>query len=142
MPPRNNVRTGTLLMLSVVLVACAPKPEPEPMPETTGAASFRTYCAVCHGSGADGAGQLSVFVPTGVPDLRGLSSGNGGTFPDTYVVEVVTRISDFHAGVVAMPDFGPLLDGEPVVYTASDGTRIETNGAVLEIVDYLRLIQN
>lgn len=84
---------------------------------------------------------MSAFVPAGVPNLRQLSQRNGGEFPKTRVVEVVTRISDRQHGIVAMPDFGALLAGSPTVYTAPDGTRIRTDNTILAIAAYLESIQ-
>ncbi len=117
------------------LVACAAKPE------TSGRALYQSQCSGCHGATGAGDGEMSVFVRTGVPNLRELSLRNGGTFPKAHVVSVVTRVSAFHDDVVAMPDFGALLDAAPATYTAADGETIETNRAVLDIVAYLKGIQ-
>ncbi len=85
---------------------------------------------------------MAIFVANGVPDLRTLSQRNGGTFPRAHVVSVVTRISALHEDIVAMPDFGSLLDAEPATYRTPDGKIIQTNRAVLDIVAYLESIQS
>jgi len=85
---------------------------------------------------------MAVLVGTGVPDLRQLSWQNGGDFPRAHVVRVVTRISDQHADVVAMPDFGDLIDGSATTYTAPDGEKIKTDATILAIADYLESVQD
>lgn len=121
----------------LAVAACATAPEPP----DTGRAAFAENCAACHGTGGAGDGRMAIFVRGGVPNLRALSQRNGGTFPEAHVVRVITRTSDLHDGIVAMPDFGGLLDASPTVYTAPDGTRIATDATVLAITDYLKTIQ-
>lgn len=113
-----------------------------PQPVDVGRAAFQENCATCHGERATGDGRMAVFVPGGVPNLRELSLHNGGTFPEAHVVQVITKVSDLHDGIVAMPDFAALLDASPAVYIAPDGERIETDATVLAIVDYLQSIQD
>ena len=84
---------------------------------------------------------MAVFVNTGVPDLRQLSQ-RSGEFPRTYVVEVITKISEFHDDISAMPDFGTLFGASPTVYTAPDGEQIQTDALILAIVDYLETVQD
>jgi mono/diheme cytochrome c family protein len=112
------------------------------MPVDVGRAAFQQNCTSCHGASARGDGPMAVFVPSGVPDLTELSFRNDGTFPEEHVVRVITRISDLHEAIVAMPDFGALLDASPTVYTAPDGTRIATDATVLAITSYLESIQS
>ena len=76
-----------------------------------------------------------------MPNLQELALRNGGDFPDLHVIEVITRISDLHSDIVAMPDFGSLLDANPTVYTAADGTEVQTDATVVAITDYLKTIQ-
>jgi mono/diheme cytochrome c family protein len=130
-------RSGLAAVLALA-AACTPQ---EPAAEV-GRAAFQNNCTSCHGARAQGDGPLSVFVPTGVPNLRHLSLRNGGEFPKTRVIEVVTRISDLQHGIVAMPDFGALLGASPTVYTAPDGTRMETDNTILAIAAYLETIQD
>lgn len=106
-----------------------------------GQVAFEQECSSCHGTSARGDGPMAVFVPGGVPNLRELSLRNGGRFPEPHVVAVITRISDLHDDVVAMPDFGDLLASQPAVYTAPDGETIPTDATVLRLAAYLATIQ-
>jgi len=130
-------RSGLVAGLALV-AACSP---PNRSAEV-GRAAFQDNCTACHGAWAQGDGPMAVLVPTGVPNLRQLSARNGGEFPKTHVVEVVTKISDRQHGIVAMPDFGALLGASPTVYTAPDGTRIKTGTTILAIAAYLETIQD
>ncbi|MDJ0631517.1 MAG: cytochrome c [Rhodobacter sp.] len=111
-------------------------------PVQVGRAAYQDNCSACHGARGTGDGTMAVFVSGGVPNLRGLAARNGGDFPEAHVVRVITRVSDLHEGIVAMPDFGALLDASPTVYTAPDGERIRTDATVLAIADYLESIQD
>lgn len=55
-----------------------------------GAALFRTWCASCHGTKADGTGPLAGQLRRRVPDLTQIAEKNGGMFP----LERVRRIID------------------------------------------------
>ncbi len=131
------MRRAAPVLAGLALAACA---APE-RPADVGRAAFAEHCAACHGAGAAGDGPMAIFVPSGVPNLRELAQRNGGTYPERHVVEVVTRISDKHDEIVAMPDFGALLAASPTVYTAPDGTRIGTDATILAISAYLAGIQ-
>lgn len=138
-----SMRAMTRAVLSVVaaiiavsvLLACTPPSRME------GRMLFESNCSTCHGATGAGDGDMAVFVRSGVPNLRQLSKSNGGTFPEAHVVSVVTRVSAFHEDVVAMPDFGDLLQAKPATFVAPDGEVIRTNRAVLDIVAYIRSIQ-
>ena len=130
-------RSGLAAGLALAAACTAPDRAAE-----VGRAAFQDNCTSCHGARAQGDGPMSVFVPTGVPNLRQLSARNGGEFPKAHVVKVVNRISDVQHGIVAMPDFGALLGASPTVYTAPDGTRIKTDTTILAIAAYLETLQN
>ena len=134
-----GMHAGRLLLIAAFgLSACA---EGRP-PANVGRAAFQEHCSSCHGAEARGDGPMAVFVTTGVPDLRQLRKRSGGEFPRSHLVKVVTRISDLHDGVVAMPDFGALLGASPIVYTTAGGERIKTDATILAIADYLERIQD
>jgi mono/diheme cytochrome c family protein len=135
---RNRVCQAAALALAAGTIGCtAPAPQVE-----VGRAAFQDNCASCHGTRAMGDGPMAVFVRTGVPNLRELSLRNGGAFPEGRVVRVITRISDLHADIVAMPDFGALLTASPTTYSAPDGETIPTDAKVIAIMRYLESIQS
>ncbi|MCP3970204.1 MAG: cytochrome c [Rhodobacteraceae bacterium] len=134
-PVRAALVVGTL---ALALSACT-RPE---RPVDTGRAAYMEHCSSCHGKTARGDGPMAVLVTTGVPDLRQLAERIGGEFPKAYVIEIVTRISDLHDGIMAMPDFGALLGASPTVYTAPDGEQIQTYAVIVAIADYLESVQD
>ncbi len=131
-----RVRLAAAVVATLAAAGCVATPV------QVGRAAYQDNCASCHGARATGDGPMAVFVAGGVPNLRQLSLKNGGSFPEAHVVQVVTRVSDLHANIVAMPDFGALLDASPTIYTAPDGEQIRTDATVLAIADYLRSVQN
>jgi mono/diheme cytochrome c family protein len=136
MPTRKVWVWATAPLLAIGLGCTAPVPEIE-----VGRATFQDKCASCHGKRATGDGPMSAFVPTGVPNLRTLTARHGGTFPEAHVVRVITRISDLHEDIVAMPDFGTFLTATPTLYTAPDGSTVKTDAKVIAITRYLESIQ-
>jgi mono/diheme cytochrome c family protein len=54
-----------------------------------GAAIFRKYCAVCHGTDGRGHGPASVALKHAVPDLTRIAQRNKGTFPSEQVRKVI-----------------------------------------------------
>ena len=132
------VRALAWLGTGLLLAGCIAD---RPTPVEAGRSAFAAYCVDCHGSAARGDGPMAVFVTGGVPNLRELSLRNGGAFPKTRVIKVITRISDLHEDLVAMPDFGTLLQAEPGLYVTEKGEMIQTDATILAIVDYLQSIQ-
>lgn len=58
-------------------------------PEIAGQEMFRTYCAVCHGVDAKGAGPAARGLKKQPTDLTQLSRKNGGRFPAVIVSSVI-----------------------------------------------------
>lgn len=110
-------------------------------PATRGKTIFDGYCAACHGAGGRGDGPLAADLPVTPADLAMLSAGNGGVFPtEPVMAQIYGYPGRFHRGL--MPEFGPLLDGPKVDWTAASGEVIETPQALLDLVAYLETIQN
>ena len=55
----------------------------------TGAATFGTYCASCHGAGARGDGPMASVMTTKPADLTQIAQRNGGTFPTDRVAQII-----------------------------------------------------
>lgn len=119
----------------LVLAACTPKAD-----EPAGKAIFDGYCSACHGKGGQGDGPLSADLPVAPVDLTMLKSANGGVFP---AADVMTQIYGYpgraHRGL--MPEFGSLLDGPMVDWTAPSGEVTPTPQALLDLVAYLESLQ-
>jgi len=55
----------------------------------SGQEMFQSYCAVCHGKDAKGAGPASEALKTTPPDLTTLAKRHDGKFPVDYVNSVL-----------------------------------------------------
>lgn len=106
-----------------------------------GAAVFADACAGCHGEEGRGDGPVAAMLTLAVPDLTGLSARAGGVFPWLRVVHVIDGRNALRAHGGAMPVFGGILTGDPVLADAPDGTPVETGARVLALVDWLRTVQ-
>jgi mono/diheme cytochrome c family protein len=72
----------SLGVLAVVLIGAAPQgTRPDASAVAAGAASFKIYCASCHGPGGKGDGPLAEHLKESPADLTRLTERNGGTFP-------------------------------------------------------------
>jgi mono/diheme cytochrome c family protein len=60
-----------------------------PVAAVSGAYSFRTYCASCHGVDGRGEGPLTDSLRFTPPDLTLIAKRNGGEFPTEKVVRIV-----------------------------------------------------
>ncbi len=81
-----------------------------------GAAVFRTYCAQCHGEGADGGGQ-----GTGYPSLQDddwLWGGESDTI-HTTITHGIRYESDDDTRFSEMPKFGEILEEEEITSIAN-----------------------
>ena len=69
-------------LLAAVPLDAAPQGErPNASAAASGAASFKIYCASCHGMQAKGDGPLAEHLKVPPADLTRLSERNGGSFP-------------------------------------------------------------
>lgn len=93
-------------------------PAPPPDPDTVklissidGATLYRTYCAVCHGSSAQGRGPMADSLKVAPTDLTRLAIHNGGEFPLARVEKVIAgdaEVTKGH-GTRSMPVWGPIF---------------------------------
>ncbi len=77
-----------------------------------GPALYKAYCAVCHGPGANGDGNMaSTCSPPGHSDLTLIAERRGGKFPRMLVENVIsgeTVLPSGH-GTRDMPIWGPVF---------------------------------
>jgi len=103
---------------------------------------FRDYCVTCHGMEARGDGPMTQVLTISPPDLTKLTADNNGVFP---VSRVVARIDGRmpvlgHGG--PMPVFGDLFEGQSGALDSEDGAPILTSQPMVDVVTYLRDLQN
>lgn len=122
---------GWLAMMALAGCAVAQPP---------GSELYENLCAGCHGASGKGDGVIASELPVAPVDLTLLSASNGGVFPRDRAMAWIHGYPDRYSGRV-MPEFGPLLDGETVMVTAEDGTRVPTPKSLVLIVSYLESLQ-
>ena len=122
------------LIALLTLAAC--EPGETPVAATSGAQDFATYCAVCHGAGGKGDGEMAADLARKPADLTGLSARNNGTFPTTRVMAKIWGYAGGQGGEV-MPNFGPLLDSETVLFDSGDGIQTPTPLRLVQLAEYV-----
>jgi len=117
------------------LAACSPEPVVQ-MP--SGAETFTTHCASCHGPRAEGDGPVAASLSVPVPNLRTLSQRNHGQFPTDAVASYIDgRSLPTAHGTRNMPVWGGVFDttGRLVSGAGNSRQRIDS------VIDYLRGLQ-
>lgn len=110
----------------------------EPVRVPSGAETFATHCASCHGPRAEGDGPVAATLSVNVPNLRTLSQRNHGQFPADAVASYIDgrKLPTAH-GTRNMPVWGPVFDttGRLIAGGESSAQRIQS------VIDYLRGLQ-
>jgi mono/diheme cytochrome c family protein len=104
--------TATVLMLALGGHAQAQvKREPiKPIDSVNGSATFKAYCAQCHGVSGRGDGPAAKALKTPPPDLTTLAKRNSGQFPAGAVKQMINgdTMSPAHCSP-EMPMWGPVF---------------------------------
>ncbi len=103
-----------------------------------GKASYRAYCAGCHGVSAHGDGPAASAMTVAPADLTLISQRNGGAFPTEQVYDKVDgRTAPANSETLQMLHFGDIWRG-----TDPSGARErEVRQMIEEVVAYLETIQ-
>jgi mono/diheme cytochrome c family protein len=110
----------------------------EPVRAPSGADTFATHCASCHGPRAEGDGPVAATLSVNVPNLRTLSQRNQGQFPTDAVASYIDgRNLPIAHGTRNMPVWGPVFDttGRLIADGENSAQRIQS------VIDYLRELQ-
>ena len=129
------VLMGLLLM---PFSAAAQTPSPSTVQQAVaGGELFRTYCAVCHGSGARGDGPLAPSMLRKPADLTEIAKRNGGLYPSELVFRIIDgkRPVRGHGG----PDM-PVW-GDAFARSRDGGSQDKVKLMIQSLVDYLESIQ-
>jgi len=134
---RATRHTGSrLAALVLALVSGAAMAADEDVAEA-GKARFMEFCAVCHGADAKGGGPFKPMLTKAPLDLTVLAKNNGGVFPFDRVYDMVDgRTMPGAHGTQEMPIWGATWRTDSGV-----GAETEIRGRVLELIIYLRSIQ-
>ena len=105
-------------------------------PVNSGKEMFSSYCAVCHGTDAKGAGPAASAMKTNPADLTALAKKSGGKYPASHVAAVLRgqSITASH-GSQDMPVWGPLFS------SISQGHEAQVQQRIANLVDYLETLQ-
>jgi len=105
-------------------------------PSDSGKAMFNSYCAVCHGTDAKGAGPAASAMKTPPNDLTLLAQKNGGKYPAAHVAAVLHGQATTAAhGSEDMPIWGPLFS------SISQGREAQVQQRIANIVQYIETLQ-
>lgn len=103
---------------------------------TSGAETYKQYCAVCHGRTGKGDGPAVPALKVRPPDLTALARRHGGKFPNDYVSNVLRDGVKVTAhGTAEMPIWGPL-------FLALDSSfQSQSNLRLTNLTNYVRSLQ-
>ena len=102
---------------------------------------FETHCAVCHGLDAYGDGPMAPALLVQPTDLSQLTAANGGVFPVARVVMRIDGRDPLVSHGSMMPVYGSFFDIDSVPLKAETGQPIMTSSPVVDLVAYLRTLQ-
>ena len=102
---------------------------------------FETHCAVCNGLDADGDGPMAPALLVQPTDLSQLTAANGGVFPVARIVMRIDGRDPLVSHGSMMPVYGSFFDIDSVPLKAETGQPIMTSSPVVDLVAYLRTLQ-
>lgn len=128
---------GLLLAVGVALAAAGPVHADDADVAAVGKERFASFCAACHGLDAKGDGPVAFVLKQKPVDLTVLAKNNGGSFPFNRVYDMIDGRDMTKAhGTREMPVWGGEWKDASRL-----GAETELRGRLLEIIIYLRSIQ-
>lgn len=106
-----------------------------------GQETYMQYCATCHGLTATGNGPMSPNLILQPTDLTALAARNDGVFPTDRVVRRIDGREPLVSHGSPMPIFGEYFEGRNATLEDADGTKIKTSQPIVDLVTWLRTIQ-
>ncbi|HEY4380888.1 MAG TPA: cytochrome c [Acidobacteriaceae bacterium] len=111
----------------------------QPTSPASGEQMYKTYCAVCHGDKATGAGPAAPAMRIPPTDLTQLSQKNGGVFPADHVTTVLKfGVNNAAHGSSQMPVWGDLLG---TLHSTGPETGTVVHQRIANLTNYLKQIQ-
>ena len=139
-----RLTTALCLPLSLlVLGGCQSEQAPKSV-VSSGEKDFSMLCAPCHGATGVGNGPDAAGLGKTPADLTRLAAANGGVFPMARVMGHIwgyTEVTGQPEPGRVMPDFGSLLESDPVLFDAGDGISTPTPARLVDLAVYLKGIQ-
>ncbi|NNE53600.1 MAG: c-type cytochrome [Sulfitobacter sp.] len=101
---------------------------------------YNLHCATCHGREARGNGPMAPAMVLQPPSLRDLAQRHG-KFPTARVVMRIDGRDPLVSHGSPMPVYGPFFEGDDVAMKAETGQPIMTSKPIVDLVAFLREIQ-
>lgn len=109
--------------------------------DTAGAEEYRISCAVCHGVGGRGDGDMSAYLTIRPSNLTILAKTNEGKFPTLEIFKTIDGRTVKGHGDRAMPVWGSRYRAEIGDMYGPYGGERAARARLLELVYYLESIQ-
>ncbi|MDH3262797.1 MAG: cytochrome c [Paracoccaceae bacterium] len=106
-----------------------------------GAALYVNHCAVCHGGGGLGDGDMAGLMTVQPPDLTQLAKTNEGEFPMGRVIQVIDGRGGVRAHGAPMPVFGAVFRPGGAGPGLEYGSEVEARGRTLALALFIESIQ-
>lgn len=111
-------------------------------PDTRGSEEFRISCAICHGVGGRGNGNMAEYLKIVPSDLTVLAKNNEGRFPSGKVFRTIDGRSQVKGhGDRGMPVWGSRYKAEVGDMYGPFGGETAVRARILELVYYIESIQ-
>lgn len=116
--------------------------QPNEMPTgKDGRVLYLQNCAVCHGDGGKGDGEMARAMSDAPADLTLIKLRNKDVFPRARIMSVVDGYARSDMDRPGMPEFGGLLEGDLIPFDSGDGIQTPTPRKLVALVAYLESIQ-
>jgi cytochrome c553 len=102
---------------------------------SSGEASFKAYCAACHGVSGKGDGPAAPALKVPATDLTRLAANAGGTYPMMHVQQMIRNADTPAHGSKDMPIWGP------VFRSLSSGNQSQVELRVTNLAKYIETLQ-
>lgn len=102
---------------------------------------FLDYCATCHGVDGAGNGPMAPAMSLQPTNLTLLQAGDDGVFPTLRVVMRIDGREPLVSHGSPMPVFGDFFEGQGVALKTAAGQPIMTSQPIVDLVAWLRSIQ-
>ncbi|MGC3936796.1 c-type cytochrome [Roseobacter sp. EG26] len=102
---------------------------------------YNLHCAACHGAEAVGNGPMAPVLLVQPANLTQLAASAGGAFPTYRVVKRIDGRDPLVSHGSEMPVYGWFFEGSDVAISTDSGQPIMTSQPVVDLVNWLKSIQ-
>ena len=131
-------------LMSVCILLTATQVSADEATVVLGRSTYTAHCALCHGAGGKGDGEIAQLFQVPPPDLTKLAERSDGRFPFTLVYNTILNGMEKRGhGDSTMPIWGDFFKADALVdrgVTKTDAIYIAA-GRALSVAYYLQSIQ-